>query len=186
MTEPASHHEQSEYSCPYCGQSLGLIEPGQTVVTCPHCGQSVMLLADPDLPQAVAEPQGAQTETTADEELSALKIRQISDLRRGAYRTRSWLLIGAIACGVGAIQLIFLAFRGHRLGFRLAPLGDLLAAAVALALCLYFARRCAAAHREIQQSHLDEPHSPPDFSTLSNGSQYSDNLQKMSDSTFEQ
>jgi hypothetical protein len=125
------------------------------------------------------------TEAPADEELSGLKIRQISDLRRGAVRTRSWLQIGAIACAVGAIQLIFLAVSGYRAGLRLSPLGDLTGSVLAIILSIYFSSRAVAAHREIQQSHLEEPQTPPDFSTLSDGSQHSANLERMADQTSE-
>lgn len=154
---------------------------------CPHCGQAVNLATD-DEPQAFSvsgTESSAPGVTADDDELSGVKIRQIADLRRGAIRTRSWLTISVIVCAVGAIQLIFLAITGYRAGLRLAPSGDVAAAVVALLLTFYFGKRAIAAHREIQCSHLEEPQTPPDFSTLSNGSQYSANLEKMSDSSFE-
>lgn len=187
MIETAPSADQPEYTCPNCGHSLGNVEPHQSVVSCPNCGQGVTLAAEDVSPPAAREIQSAQgIEVPADDELSGLKIRQISDLRRGAVRTRSWLLIGAIVCAVGAIQLIFLAVSGYRSGLRLAPLGDLAASVLAVILCIYFSNRAVAAHREIKHSHLEEPLTPPDFSTLSDGSQHSANLERMAEQTFEE
>lgn len=187
MIETAPSADQPEYICPNCGQSLGNVEPHQSAVNCPNCGQ-VVTLATEDAPATAAnEIQPAPgIEAPADDELSGLKIRQISDLRRGAVRTRSWLLIVAIVCAVGAIQLIFLAVSGYRSGLRLAPLGDLAASVLAVILCMYFSNRAVAAHHEIKKSHLEEPLAPPDFSTLSDGSQHSANLERMADQTFEE
>lgn len=68
----------------------------------------------------------------------------------------------------------------------MSPLGDLAAAIVAVVLSIYFGTRALAAHREIRQSHLQEPQTPPDFSTLSDGSQHSANLERMADQTSDQ
>src|SRR5688500_20375866 len=42
------------------------------------------------------------------DELDGLRIRQLSALRRGAYRGRSYALIGVGACVVTAIQLLLM------------------------------------------------------------------------------
>lgn len=102
-------------------------------------------------------------------------------MRRGAYRTRSWLIIAAVACVAGAAQLIYLAVRGYHFGQRIVPGGDLLAAAVALVVLPFFIRRAIRVNREIRQSPLDEPQTPPDFSTLSDGSQRWKNLEAMTE-----
>lgn len=157
------------------------------MLNCPNCEQAVTIGTDdaPAVPVEQAQP-SAESDLSSEEELSGLKIRQISDLRRGAVRTRSWLLIGVIACAVGAVQLIFLAVSGYRASLRLAPLGDLALAILAVVLSIYFGVRALAAHRELQKSHLEEPQAAPDFSTLSDGSQHSANLQKMADQSFEE
>lgn len=130
-----------------------------------------------------AEPE--QPEETADQaddaELSAMRIHQISALRRGAYRTRSWLIIAAVVFLAGAAQLIYLAVHGFRLGQRIVPIGDLAAAVAALVVCPYFVRRALRVHREIHRSLIEEPTTPPDFSTLSDGSQRWKNLEAMAD-----
>ena len=185
MSQTATSPDQPEYVCPHCGQSLANPDPRQPVLNCPNCGQAVSVATEDAPPTAASEIQPALgIETPADDELSGLRIRQISDLRRGAVRTRSWLLIGAIVCAVGAIQLLFLAASGYRSGLRLSPLGDLAASVLAVILCIYFSTRALAAHRELKQSHLEEPPVPPDFSTLSDGSQHSANLERMADQTF--
>lgn len=187
MTEPAPSSSQPEYVCPNCGEPLDPAQAHQGVMDCPHCGQAVSLATDDELQASSVSGSELSAPRLApdDDELSGVKIRQIADLRRGAVRTRSWLFISIFACAVGAIQLIFLAISGYRAGLRLAAGGDVAAAVLALLLSLYFGKRAIAAHREIQQSHLEEPQTPPDFSTLSNGNQYSANLEKMSDSSFE-
>jgi hypothetical protein len=131
--------------------------------------------------ELVADDEPAPLDESDEADLSGLKIKQISALRRGAYRTRSWLMIGAISCAVGAAQLVFLAIKARRAGLRLVPLGEVLMAVIGLGLCVYFSRRALEAHREIQKSRLQEPTTPPDFSTLSDGSQRWRNLQSMAD-----
>jgi hypothetical protein len=185
MTDDVPPPQASEFFCPHCGQSLGSSDAAAAVMICPGCGQQVSLSPVEGADDVIAEDDASTNDEPADGDLSGLKIRQISALRRGAYRTRSWLMIAAIACIVGAAQLIFLAARAHRIGQQLAPLGDILVAIVALLLCLYFARRAAEVNREIQQSRLEEPTTPPDFSTLRDGSQRWTNLEAMNDDLSE-
>src|SRR5436305_3569382 len=110
----------------------------------------------------------------ADGELSALCVYQEKALRRGAYKSRSYCIVGAAACLVGAIQLCVMMVRLARLGgsMRWAMIaGEALLALGALWGCAGLTRRAVAFHRELQKPMLEEPTSPPDFSTLSDGSQ---------------
>jgi hypothetical protein len=132
--------------------------------------------ARPDTPDA-------RTDDFADE-LDGLRIRQLTALRRGAIRARSYALIGAAACFVGAIQLVVLTVRHVRAwGFGLQPVGYILFAIVALMLCGYAARRARQLQKEIDTPIPLPPAPPdgPDFSTLSDGSQHWKNLENVQD-----
>ena len=192
MSDPAPHGRDAiEYQCPTCGQPVGAgTSPGE-VLQCPHCGGQFFV---PD------ESRSAQTASTLAEgehdaavendappevDLSELRIRQVSSLRRGAYRTRSWLIIGALTCGVGFCQLVYIAVRDWRLGLRLGPIIDLVLAVLAVALFRSLLRRIRMLNREIEASRQQDPATPPDLSSLSDGSQRWANLDALSHPTDE-
>jgi uncharacterized Zn finger protein (UPF0148 family) len=182
MTDPAPSPQPRPFLCPNCGQPFESSDASDGIVSCPHCGQQVSFAPEEALrSETISDDGPAPPDEPDDGDLSGMKIKQISALRRGAYRTRSWLMIGAISCAVGAAQLVYLAIQARRAGLRLTPLGELLTAILALLLGVYFIRRAVEVHREIQQSRLEEPTTPPDFSTLSDGSQRWTNLEKMAD-----
>jgi hypothetical protein len=188
MTDSAPPRDVPQHFCPNCGQPVTSSDAQFNDRLCLSCWQELStapedpadgapIIVDDEVPEAVDQPDEA--------DLSGMRIRQVSALRRGAYRTRSWLLIGAIACGAGAAQLIFLAVRAHRNGHGTVLTGDLLVAFVALLAAPYFLRRAMQVNREIRQSAIEEPSTPPDFSTLSDGSQRWTNLQAMTDDQIE-
>jgi hypothetical protein len=182
MTDRAPSSDPPQYLCPNCGQEIEASDAFSDIISCPHCGQPVSLASEEATSsEPIADDEPAALDDPDEADLSGLKIKQISALRRGAYRTRSWLMIGAISCAVGAAQLVYLAIKARREGLRLVPLGEVVSALFSLVLCVYFSRRALDAHREIQQSRLEEPTIPPDFSTLSDGSQRWTNLQEMAD-----
>lgn len=125
------------------------------------------------------EPPAPQESDRADE-LDGLRIRQLATLRRAAYRSRSHAIVAMLVCAAAVVQAGFLLVQHLlRIGFdaRL-----LLYAAFILAGAygaLFFYRRALALHREATQSHLDNPTTPPDFSTLSDGSQRWKNLEEI-------
>jgi hypothetical protein len=109
-----------------------------------------------------------------DAELDGVRIRQLSTLRRATYRSRSYAMIWSTVCAVATVQFIIMAAREDR------PM--LLIAWVLLAICsswmsFHCARRAIALHREAKRKMLVEPTTPPDFSTLSDGSQHARNLE---------
>lgn len=125
--------------------------------------------------EADAESRGAFSSEEPDQaELNSLKIRQFSV----TYRGRSWLIVAAIAC-LAAAQLIYFAVRGYCLGIRAVPLGEVSIAAVALLFSVYFFQRARDLTRELRKSKLAEPTTPPDFSSLRDGSQRWKNLEEM-------
>jgi ribosomal protein L37AE/L43A len=168
--------EPSEQQCPACGQAVSMDPLSEGPLQCDQCGEQFSVAQEPDAGASeILEDEDKQAEEDLrqkhESELSEMRIRQISGLRRNAIRTRSWLIVGAIACVVGAAQLVFLAIRGYRHGLRTGPVGDVLFAIAALMIGSYFVRRAREFIREIEKSRLEEPISPPDFSTLNDGSQ---------------
>jgi hypothetical protein len=107
-----------------------------------------------------------------DAELDGVRIRQLAAMRRATYRSRSHAVIATLVCVVAAMQAtIYLVQHLLHLGFSWRVL---LYAAFVIAGsygAIFFARRAIALHREATQSRVLEPSSPPDFSTLSDGSQ---------------
>lgn len=127
-------------------------------------------------------PDGATVYIMDDREeaFSSLRIRQHAALRRSTYRSRSHAIIAAGLCFVGAIQLgwfFILDMRAHGWSLRL------IAYALAItAFCcgtIYFIGRARKWHRETKQVPLPEPTTPPDFSTLSDGSDLVDKLNRI-------
>lgn len=164
------------YTCPHCGREVA-VDPGERgpFIDCPCCGVQFAL------PPAAAEPQSEEDraehmarealERDRQSELDIMRIRQLSTVRRAEIRVRSYLLIGAVGCLVGSIQLAIMAIRHirrqHRWDWRAILL--LLAATVALQAAGFFRKRWAQIGREMAKPMLQEPATPPDFSTLGDG-----------------
>jgi hypothetical protein len=133
--------------------------------------------------QSIVDDTADHAESAAEptEQLNADRIRQLTRLRRATIRSRSWCLIGAIVGFVAAAELVFKIvqnFRyGHGWGFLTAAF-VFCAIASGLIAVLFF-RRYVELHREIQTPILRDPATPPDFSTLSDGSQRWKNLEEM-------
>lgn len=176
------------YHCPHCGGLVSVEGPTQSGLRCPHCGESFSIASD-DVPAntaagGVEDAQArAETEARREADLSERRIRQVANLRRGAYRTRSWLIIGACTCAVGFAQLVHLAIRDWRFGLRLGPAADVILAMLAAAVFWHFVRRIRALSREIHEPPMHDPATPPDFSTLSDGSQRWANLDELANRT---
>jgi hypothetical protein len=137
-------------------------------------GSAEFVLSEPEEADVPADPPGRE------EELSNLRIRQIAALRRGAYRSRSYCIVGLVALAVAAVKLILMTVRHvHDPGQQLWSVGYLLAAAAALVGAAFFAGRALELTREVAKPLLVDPPVPPDFSTLSDGSQQARHLEEM-------
>ena len=116
--------------------------------------------------------------------LNDVRVRQLASERRATYRARSYCVIALGICVVAAAQLVLMTVRHVRhAGWQLRPVGyvcGILAAAMA---GVFLSRRAAELTRELKKrpAALDEPKTPPDFSTLSDGSHYWKNLEQMND-----
>jgi len=174
-----------EYYCPACGKPVAATESQHHALQCSHCAEQFFIPGEaPEESGNHVEAFGdvglaAPTPSADDSELSELRIRQLSNLRRGAYRSRSWLLIGSAACLVGAAKLIEMCVVAARHKMLLASIGDAMGAVAALMICRHFVRRARVLTHEIAASRLADPIAPPDLSTLNDGSQRWRNLEQL-------
>lgn len=181
MAEEGSADEpRSTYPCPKCGSPVPIGEQ-RGPVQCAKCGEQFLPAVELDYESAPLSPPtvAPSSEQADDSELSELRIRNISNLRRGAYRSRSWLIIAAGICVVGAaksVQLTVVGMRGH---LYWAAIGDALFTLAALILASFTIQKIIALTREIRSSRLQDPVEPPDLSNLSDGSQRWKDLENM-------
>jgi predicted Zn finger-like uncharacterized protein len=187
--------EPAGWNCPGCGTRVAgdPVAADDGTVHCPACGQMFAAASDetaafPTPPDAAdTDPDAlhdAYPVTPADragdiaEELDGLRIRQVTTLRRGTSRARSYAVIGAIVCLVASVKLVLMTIDYVRAGgWGLTPVGYLLFVGVLLMLAGYFGGRALELHRELQTPPpLPPVEGEPDFSTLSDGSQHWKNL----------
>jgi hypothetical protein len=158
----------SIFICPHCGQSVDIADVlGRQTACCPHCNLEFSLPQPPALDDRASE-------------LDGLRIRQLATLRRTTYRSRSYAIIAAGACAVLAAQLLFMTVRqvlGS--GWSARTVLYVLVALLAVWGAWFFIGRVIALHREARRSPLADPETPPDFSTLSDGSQRIKNLEEI-------
>lgn len=185
--------EPAEWECPNCGTPVDPIsattdEAG--LVYCPICGDAFPVEApEPAAAATEAGPEAdtlayAASDTPADrqgdfaQELDGLRIRQVTKLRRGTARARSYLVIGVIVSVVASVKLVLMTIAYVRAdGWALTPVGYLLFVGFLLMLAGYFGARAMEAHRELQTPMpLPPVEGEPDLSTLSDGSQHWKNL----------
>ena len=167
-------------TCPGCQEQVDIPpESAHQLVRCPYCNtdffasheQAHLLVVD-DTPPNSAE---IDRESAFDK----LRIENYTALRMGAIRARSWWTIAQWMS-----ILIVLDMLGKTIievsTLRQWGIFPTLRTAVVITGC-FFARhahrRAAEFKREIDRSALAEPTVPPDFSTLSNGSDRWKNLE---------
>ena len=96
------------------------------IVACPHCGNELAISA-------------SENETTVEEELNTIRIKRLSLERRAAIRARSYCLIAAGGCAVGAAQFIYFATNQIRTGHR--ATGYIVCAVIFAALMMFFIQK---------------------------------------------
>jgi hypothetical protein len=176
--------------CPSCGEP---VSPAPTPIQqCPHCGEQFFVEGDPDESDEDQEAREMieQRIMRDRERLDDRHIKVIQLEKRGLYRSRTWMLvIAGLLVGVAG-QLVWL---GVRQWAGTDATGDAPAQApdpqrgaayfvIAAGLVVFSVRFFRRARRYLQEARamtLPEPTTPPDFSTLSDGSQIVDNLRSM-------
>jgi len=129
-----------------------------------------------DATPATEEAPGEEPES---QPLNAARVRQLSALRRGAYRSRSYFLVAIGICVVAEGQLALMTVRYVRaFGWQPRPVGYLCGVVAAMMAAAFFLRRAAELTRELR-TRPPEAEASPDFSTLSDGSHAWKNLEQM-------
>ena len=174
-------HLSPQYPCPECEHPVAApTDPNQRLLECPACGAQFFIGADEDPSESQDDSSPSLDSRHPQRELSDLHIRQVRDLRRAANRTRGWFVGAAIVCVVIAAQLgVFTEQFVSSNGWKLLPIGFLLAALAVLMLGAWFVGRAIETTRQIGRMVVPEPSDPPDFSNLSDGSQHWKNLEEM-------
>lgn len=164
---------EQTYTCPHCQTPLDVMPgPAPQDVVCPHCSGLTVIPAAVDAEEAATDVAPSDAATDRDDELSALRIRQLATEKRAAYRSRSYCVIAAIGCVVAVVQLAWYGISTFRTsGFRFAGLAYFLVAIIAFYGAAYFFRKAIVFDREAKRSVLPEATQEPDFSTLSDGSE---------------
>ena len=189
---------EHETHCPACGHA---ISPSDTagsnasLLQCPQCGEQFFATETDEIDSSFDDDEAArqeledrQTSAQTDDaspDLSTLNERRIRAVvieRRAVYRSRSWAIVLAGVCVVGAGQMVLLIVRAVSDGAVTGrTIGFMVATPVALVLTVYFARKAVEFGRRAAQVRTPDPQTAPDFSTLSDGSQTVRNLQDMAD-----
>ncbi len=161
------------FTCPHCQQEVAVdaVEP-HPFITCPYCGgEFAVPRAEPE-EQDEAEAR-RRDEEAREAELDGMKIKQISAGRRAAIRARTYLWVGIGGCIAIIGELIHKTYQRityeHR--WDLKAFAFVVGAIAALYGTGYFYRHAAAIGEELKQPLLKDPETPPDFSTLSDGTQ---------------
>src|SRR5690348_13002471 len=87
-------------------------------------GPAADILIVDDTEDAAPEAGDAFQEEPGSRPLDAARVRQLSAVRRGAYRTRSYFVVAIAACVVAGAQLALMTVRHVRaFGWQPRPLG---------------------------------------------------------------
>lgn len=183
-TDPPPYDEA--YVCPNCGLAIDPSAICGAFIECPHCGNQFLApVADDEPPDEPSEEHVSTRRAAQLEELEELRIRQFSTLRRTAYRTRSYFIVGSAACLMVAAQIAWAIWHSGP-GHRVVKIIAVVVAAGALEGALAFARRVVRVQRGInaelrdrERQEKEAARHEPDFSALSDGSQQARNLERM-------
>ena len=170
MSEPPN--ELLIYPCPACGAEIAPALDRPNLLICPVCR------CESFIPTA-EEPATEETvELSRDEEIDGARIRRLATERRSINRTASYFIVAAGVCIVAIGQLTWMTIQHLRaIGWTPRPIGYLLFIVLAVWGAWHFGSRAAALHREAKATNLPEPRTPPDFSTLDDGSKHWKNLE---------
>jgi len=159
-------------ACPECGTSVHVPQspPAGELLQCPQCTCRFVLSEEGDIDQT----QGQETGADRDEELDSLHIREVNTTRRAMVRLRAYQQIGVLCC-LGAIaELVWMGYQAYieRRSFWMAFIaGEMMLVVAGMISIRYLARRISEVSTELKRPLLEEPLTPPDFSTLGNGSE---------------
>jgi hypothetical protein len=181
--EPPAPGEAQTFACPDCGEPIQAAPgPVPRLLDCPACEERFLIPAldgSTDLPTD-PEPTEAEHAARAQSELDGLRMRHMVVTRRTAIRSRTYAILGAALCVMGAVKLVMMTVQDIRAaGWGRWPAAFMIGAIACCCGMAYFLGRAAHWQRESRAEKMPEPETPPDFSTLSDGSQYAKNLENL-------
>jgi hypothetical protein len=154
-------------------------ESAGKLVRCPYCSCEFFASAEQSHLEVVDDTPADQNPLDTEHAFDKLRIKNLTALRMGAIRARSWWLIGMLLATVLAVELLCKAIdfvrAFHRWGWI--PTLEIVVSILAIACARHAMRRAAEFKKEIDRSAIVEPSDPPDFSTLSDGSDRWKNLE---------
>jgi ribosomal protein L37AE/L43A len=173
--EDAFVSNEDTVTCPECGGGVTIDHSASHTFVCPHCGAAF----DPDADETSGETY-QQRERRKQQELDTVRIRQLSTERRAIYRQRSYVIVFAGACLVGAIQLGWMAYQHVRdIGLGAKPAGYILFAIAGIVGAVMLWKKASrmtvgmnARNRgfsPVMPGETSPPPTEPDFSTLGDG-----------------
>lgn len=166
------------YECPCCGEIVQAVRgPVPRLLQCPACEEQFVIPSQDGSTEFCEAPQPVRQET---DELDSLRIRHLIVSRRTAIRSRSYNILAAAACLIAAGKMIQMAWVEVRfLGWHFRQASFVLFAIAGLIGVPFFLGRAAHWSRQSKGATIPDPETPPDFSALSDGSQYSRNLEEL-------
>jgi hypothetical protein len=184
--EPSDEQTIAVNICPQCGHEFAVdAVPENGLVTCPDCGAEFFAVIDAsDEDRAKAEQLELERQVR-EERLVDLRHNAVLLERRSLFRTRTYLVLALGVCVAIILQLGLFIF--HRLSvggitFRVAAYAAAIVGLGALSILCF--RKIRELNAELAKPVQRDPVTPPDFSSLSDGSQYLDvvagNLEKLS------
>lgn len=173
------------FNCPYCDHAIP-VEQGDEPqeVQCENCG-GLVVIPSLDGRTEVEDEVGQERllhGPVREDELDGLKVRNLSVARRATIRARTYALVAAVGCIYAIIKSITGAADVVRVnGWSIRPVVYIFLGVVLVFGLLHFLRRFFRLTRELKtpDHHEDGPLAPPDFTKLSDGSQYWKNLDGM-------
>ena len=171
MSDPQA--SSPRLACPGCGEEVEVSpESAGQLVRCSYCNTDFFASKEQSHLQVVDDTAPAQAEQDREIAFDKLRIEHFTALRMGAIRARSWWLIAMCMCALIVLDMLGKVIVeisvNHHWGLWPTLRVGLAIAAGFSAKHAY--QRAAQFKKEIDKSAIPEPTTPPDFSTLDNGS----------------
>jgi hypothetical protein len=184
---PSEPPAAASFTCPGCGRSfVPPFLPTDGLLTCPGCDAQFFGAVHVSDEDREAEERLRLAYEDRAQRLGDLHQNKVLLERRHQFRTRTYVILGAAALVLTAWQLCALAAARNRTTGSPGIRGGIYLALAAVALWFVWpcVRKIRAINRALATPVLTDPDTPPDFSTLSDGSQLVDqevrNLERLS------
>jgi len=176
MSSPLESEEPAfeRFVCPGCGEKVEVAaESAGKLVRCSYCNTEFFASVEQAHLPVVDDTEPQTTEADRENTIDRLRIDNYTALRMGAIRARSWWIIGFFLAILVVLNMlgntIIYVWVLHR--WDIWPTMQTAGCILAVMFARHAYRRAADYKREIDHSALSEPTTPPDFSTLDNGSE---------------